>query len=290
MFCACTKEIPLKQEDIKTRLVAFSFFNPDSLWMVELSKSSSIFKKDSIYPVSNAKVILKDANQNLLEILQEDNSGIYSSANNKPVKNQSYYIEIEAEGYETIKAGNRVPGDCSIEVDTIVTKNDYGAKVEVKLHIDDNIDEENYYIISCNGKHLYKTGETIVNNELMVTKDLNIERSFQSLDSEIIETEILLRDENFNGGRYTLRFSLELYPGYSMDVDSFELAINVKSTTEEHFLYRLSLDKYYVNDGDPFSTPVKVYSNFENGLGVFAGYNWQKTTLDLSYLIEFFEF
>ncbi len=46
------------------------------------------------------------------------------------------------------------------------------------------------------------------------------------------------------------------------------------------YLYRRSIDDYENAQGDPFAEPVQVYSNIENGYGIFAGFS--KSTYEIS--------
>jgi hypothetical protein len=43
------------------------------------------------------------------------------------------------------------------------------------------------------------------------------------------------------------------------------------NTSEAYFNYLKSFNMYQRASGNPFATPVQVYSNVENGMGIFAG-------------------
>ena len=47
--------------------------------------------------------------------------------------------------------------------------------------------------------------------------------------------------------------------------------IRLVNTSEAYFNYLKSFNMYQRASGNPFATPVQVYSNVENGMGIFAG-------------------
>ena len=55
--------------------------------------------------------------------------------------------------------------------------------------------------------------------------------------------------------------------------------LKLNYSKEDYFKYKLSLEKYQETAGDPFAQPVQVYSNVENGFGIFGGYSVYRDTL-----------
>jgi hypothetical protein len=45
---------------------------------------------------------------------------------------------------------------------------------------------------------------------------------------------------------------------------------------KEYYLYQQSLGQFYYKHDDPFAEPVQVFSNIENGHGIFAAYSVNK--------------
>jgi len=78
----------------------------------------------------------------------------------------------------------------------------------------------------------------------------------------------LFSDDFFNGQNYQLKITI-------MDWDATldkEYIIELLSLNKAGYLYRRSVEDYRNSKGDPFSEPVLIYSNIENGFGIFAGY------------------
>jgi hypothetical protein len=61
--------------------------------------------------------------------------------------------------------------------------------------------------------------------------------------------------------------------------DSTIIVVSLMSLSEDYFKYKLSLEKYQETAGDPFAQPVQVYSNVENGFGIFGGYSVYRDSL-----------
>ncbi len=65
-----------------------------------------------------------------------------------------------------------------------------------------------------------------------------------------------------------------------IDIPISAARVDVISPSDEYDKYMKSAIKYNILSADPsfpiFSSPIEVYSNIENGLGIFAGYNSYK--------------
>ena len=213
----------------------------------------------------------------LIEVLTNKGDGIYISENNKPEINNTYTIDIKSSNLASIKATSMIPNNFSIAADTNISENE--NFIEYLIDISDN--EENFYTIEEIIKIYYDNGDSSVYSHYLSTKDLNIDRPIEDLEPEYYAFCFYLRDEIFNGLTYNfkLRSYFDLYQNH---VIKYISQLKVCSITEEFLLYLLSIEKYENSNDDPFSTPIKVYSNFENGLGIFTGVNQQIMEYDLT--------
>jgi len=80
---------------------------------------------------------------------------------------------------------------------------------------------------------------------------------------------LMLKDQNFDGENYALTFTVINYAELK-DMDLFG-EIRLVNTSEEYFNYLKSFNMYQRTINNPFATPVQVYSNVNNGMGIFAG-------------------
>ena len=49
------------------------------------------------------------------------------------------------------------------------------------------------------------------------------------------------------------------------------LTLYLHNISKSYYYYRTSLELYQNASGNPFAQPVQVYSNIDNGFGIFAG-------------------
>ena len=54
-----------------------------------------------------------------------------------------------------------------------------------------------------------------------------------------------------------------------------EYWLEVTGMSEDYYKYQKTYIKQVVNQSNPFASVIEVYSNIENGVGIFAGYNRQ---------------
>ena len=81
----------------------------------------------------------------------------------------------------------------------------------------------------------------------------------------------------FNGQTKSLEISLpneDNYwneAGYIWSYRNIGLRFYLHNISQDYYYYRRSLELYNQSSDNPFAQPVQVYSNIENGFGIFAG-------------------
>ncbi|MFT6867249.1 MAG: hypothetical protein ACJA08_002089 [Cyclobacteriaceae bacterium] len=60
---------------------------------------------------------------------------------------------------------------------------------------------------------------------------------------------------------------------YYGTADTIIYDFHIKKVSEEYYKYEQTSQLQFDIGGDPFSQPVPVFNNIENGFGIFAGYN-----------------
>ena len=138
-------------------------------------------------------------------------------------------------------------------------KNFYGLQVETKTQESDDFRIESYV--------------SSVNNPNLIW-----------LDSDLI----VFSDEVFDDSEYTVSFYVELYNSYGGSLSSFtfeqiksQLRIVWSCLSEDRYRFDVSHQNYILStDLGPFSEPVTLYSNVENGLGYFGASNYYIAKFD----------
>ncbi|PHI20298.1 hypothetical protein CEQ90_08925 [Lewinellaceae bacterium SD302] len=136
---------------------------------------------------------------------------------------------------------------------------------ELIVDVTDPVDEENIYAFDV-GFYLTRTD----NCTDTICDSVNIFRSIytESIDP-IVEDSYdlgnLLRDGTFNGNTYRLRLLV-----YNSNDDRDEpLFLRVLTLTEDGYRYVVSRTAFEDARFDPFSEPVNVHDNVDNGYGYF---------------------
>jgi hypothetical protein len=98
--------------------------------------------------------------------------------------------------------------------------------------------------------------------------------SFEGLlEQELYRGQSFLDDESLINGRLYEETVVD-YFGYN--INPADMVMYVINASEEYDRFHRSLENQ--SDGNPFAEPALIYSNFENGLGVFAGYRQTRVT------------
>ncbi|HKK62604.1 MAG TPA: DUF4249 family protein, partial [Bacteroidales bacterium] len=90
-------------------------------------------------------------------------------------------------------------------------------------------------------------------------------------------TTLFFTDEVLNGQNYKLELDFEDWNANGNTKYEVELLCLSRAA----YLYRRSIREYNQSSEDPFSEPVVIYSNIENGFGIFAGYNTSNHVVSL---------
>jgi len=276
IFYSCQKKVKIDVPDDGRKLVVNSLFEADSLLTINITKSKHILDDtyydtySGFYHIPNAKVSLFKNNvflENLTEIEQGNYKSTFSLTDNA-----EYSISVKVENFEEAT---------SIKIDKFefndYTEGQYGSiMANFSLEFTDDGNVENYYLLEMYIKQEY----TIYNEE--TEEDEMFEERYSLYitpkDLRYKETDygegIFFDDNFFNGTKNNFQFSIYSYSFYEDEQtgetkDKYYIYLN--SVSKEYYLYVQSLDKHQYAKDDFFAEPVHVYSNIENGFGIFAG-------------------
>jgi hypothetical protein len=275
----CTKEIEFDAQDIAPRIVVNSLFTNDSVWSAHISRSVGVLETTSYTTIDNASVNIFDDNANLVTTLTHQGNGLYTSPTGvTPQANQSYTIEASASGYESVNASNSIPSAVPIyQLDTVTSTNSNNETIlEATITFQDPPNISNYYMLEVFVTGMYynewEQDSIEIREPLQIScDDINVEtvNRFNFGGFENTYLYLMLKDQNFDGENYSLTFSVINYAELK-DMDLFG-EIRLVNTSEEYFNYLKSFNMYQRTINNPFATPVQVYSNVNNGMGIFAG-------------------
>ncbi len=284
LFPAC--ETTEKIDDFPLRpskLVVNCFFNSDSIWEFQVSKSLSVLDNAELKLIRNANVKIFREGTLLDSILVADGDGRYRTSNNLPQVGKEFSIEISSPSFkEKLYARDIVPEKVEIsDAKIIITDSafyDYGyysygyMNGSFEISFDDPADADNYYEIKVFYlDSIFSFPETGPVFSYLAKRMIGISSEDLSVvnPSDYATSSLLISDYYFDGQRKSLSldfndWSAQKKKGYYLELISL---------SREGYLYQKTIADYDNSRGDPFSEPVMIYSNIENGFGIFSAYS-----------------
>jgi hypothetical protein len=288
IFSACERDARLDLDNSSPEVVVLSNFSDLDTLEVVVSKTRPVLDEGKPEYISDARLVLF-VNGFLSDTLQYVASpvlqvpGYYISSKVAPKPGDRYSLVVEAPGFDPVKGESRMP--LPVPIDTAFTSLVFEkeqideelsqAKIKVKLKVLHEPGVENYFHLNFYQKgfdfQLDQEGDTIkfpfFSLPLVVTPD----------DDEVplvpyIENRgVLFTEQALEGNQGVLSFSLnfQYYP-QSQILEDF--LIELRTASQEYYLYHRSLARQHQAGQHPFSEPVILYSNIENGHGIFAGF------------------
>lgn len=277
LLLSCEKEIPLDAEEKEPRIVVNCIFADGDSVYVHVSESRDVLYEGALPNLTTAVAKLYDANGNLLGDFTHQTDGYYKLSNYTPVAGATYKIEVSHAGFNTVNAQTYTPEIISIgSVDTFQT----GDYMSYNIKFPDNPSEANYYAITMEKISIYEdefTGELYYNSEYYFeTSEIYTQNGYADIDGAKSGSIFLFSDASFNGSQCSFTGKTYMHPE---SIDSVIVVVGLHALSEDYFKYKLSLEKYNETAGDPFAQPVQVYSNIENGFGIFGAYSIYRDTV-----------
>ena len=250
------------------KIVVTCFISPeDTLISANVSLSAPIWSTTSVdlnTPVTNATVIISNGSTQTQLAYNYQKSCYVTSTNIFPIQpDATYKLTVSVPGYTSVEATCHVPAlkNQSLEFLSFdsVTGDQNSVEYRFKVDFTDFSGVGNYYrvggilvTLSDNGigstDTMYNTLSFKNNEEFYSDKDI---------DGQKIMSELKYWKDN-----------------YDMVQQGSEKLIRLKilllTTDENYYQFHKTLSSY--TGDDPFSEPTIVFSNIQNGLGVFAAY------------------
>ncbi len=271
LVCSCEKEIDYKGKGLENFLVVNSLLMPDSLLKCKVSRSNTLFDEGEIQMIEDAKVEVYK-NDELLEVLPYSQKGYYRSASLKPEIGQNYRFKVIHTKYPDVSCKTTIPSAPVVSVSSCVMHDD--NNYDVTLAINDLPGDDYYRIVA------YTFGEHYEHNMLAYVGSNDPVLNFNKVvvdDSEFTDYPDnyykVFDDALFDGNTYELRLSLYLW-------EPSDLYIVVQHLTKDLYLYYSSVQSHIYYDDDPFSEPVQIHSNVNNGAGIMGGLS--QTVMEIS--------
>lgn len=252
---ACEKIVTnVDLPDYQPKLVVQCFISPeDSNIIVYVSESSPIFKVGPVYQdlkISDATVRITGQGQDAIIPYLSDHQYYMLPKSAFPIlSGATYTLQVSVPDGRSVSASTTVPSklNTSLLINEINWIQGEFSDYEMNFRFQDLPGAGDFYRISA------YFSDTDTNLGILNTYELFLEKGERV-------TSDLNKDENV--------FSYRV--NYSTYSKNNKVTLLLLTTNEEYYRYHKTVFSY-VGD-DPFSEPVIIYSNIENGLGVFCAY------------------
>ena len=269
----CEKVLETENEASDPKLSVSSFFQPDTTFTIYVANGRSVFDMEELSPIENATIKIFEDEQ-LFETLTNGTSGFYTSTSNAK-RGKNYRIEVSAPNYETVIAEDKVYDPVSIlSMDTMAVKGEQDMyNLEVTIHFNDFPNEDNYY-----GVEVYLLEDSMFSESYPTyfnSNNLSFDNIESDFDGYTPSVEFGLLSDRLVKSTGSVKLTLDRY-----NVDNaHKITVRLYTIGEAFYHHRISREKYLWTNGDPFAQPVQVFSNVENGFGIFAGYSFTEKVL-----------
>lgn len=270
---SCTKELDIDLPEQKS-LVLNSIFNPDSVFSFRLSYTTSPFAE---YNEMDDTFHLKLYEGDYLLIDTDVVGGIYRSYL-RPSRYSKYTIEVTTSGLPSVYAADSIPERVAIDDAFLIFPaglDSYGDYVgEANITFTDPPENTNYYELLIYGATEYKSywdwdGDYEIDDPVLLNEG----------DFNYFPTSLFFSDALFDGEECTIKAKGHggyYYEGFKASTTYATL----RSISKNYYLYRKYYTRHAYNrqvQGDFLDLiykgePQTMFTNIENGYGIFAGY------------------
>lgn len=172
------------------------------------------------------------------------------------VAGQTYSLVVKASDGTTVNASTYIP-----TVPPVVTS----SSATITLQSQDGFEGGNYLLTFKNT--LANASEAFEYYRL--SHYIRFQDVVNGYDYSGFYGSTYINEDALNNNALYSEFNVQYYD-FALDQNQITCVTYIMNCTEEYYRFHQTLENQ--SPGDPFSEPTLVYSNVENGLGVFAGY------------------
>jgi hypothetical protein len=265
---SCTEELSIDLDKHESKLVVNSIFCPPNNININISKSISILDTDTLNYIDNANIQLFCKGE-IVENMVYNARGFYSSSNANFIPGNEYSIIVDAPNFNKVTAKSLVPLPCPMQrLDTITFEDEL---LYCEFGFNDDPNTSNYYLIEVKSKFPIMRGDSTLSNQVdIMISDVIVENGAFGE----VQNRIFFSDEMIQQSVYEISFILNKTKILnSFNNGSNTIYIYFKNISEEYYLY---LKSYHASK----TKQKEVYSNINNGYGIFASYNLSMDSIE----------
>lgn len=272
-FLSCEKDVNVNIPYEAPRLVLNSIFHEGDTILAYASRSKHILESGSLSKIEDAAILLEENGKQVDKLIHLGN-GRYRS-NYVPVKNKSYRFVANASGVQSVSAVTTIPEKVEMDgltLDSTTIENQFYRVVRVKFT--DRGGVKLHYNLK-----LYERLTTYLpsGDSSVSTHQITYESHFDPIVEKVGGDESVgasFPNVVFSGKQVELsvRFNGFAFGQGSNPNQKREYIVVLSTITEDHYRYNRAYAKLS-DDNGPFSEPVQMPTNVENGLGIVVGFS-----------------
>ncbi len=281
----CERPVDLDLEQPSPRLVIISNFTVGQEVTVLVSRSRSVLLQDDPEYLRGAVVEIYE-DEAFLETLKLIEPGekppFYATTTTQTEAGKTYTLTVAAPGFDQVSATSVIPAPIpiqSLEAADLTSRQvpetgQQEISYRVELGFQDPPGQSNYYQLRFYQQILEyhnAEGDTIITGGFLRPIEFNTAGDNNTMTT-YFDGGILFEDTGFDGrpATYSFRLNTTIFPETQL---LGKLYAELWAVSEEYYHFHRSLSRQQNSSGSPFSEPVIIFNNVENGAGVFAGYH-----------------
>lgn len=287
------------------RIVILGFNEPGLPWTVTIGPTDDLnIYRYSVLGIPDAKVTLYEDGK-FLEVLTLDTfdprttqqnpppppeplefrPSVFRSETNYPRPGHEYKVVVEAENFPTATATYvqplQVEADITFEFrerkfqPVHVTFSDGTSRIDTSYN---TLFDVSMTFTDPDGKNFYDFWQVQTEKESHSESKYLSQWNLYPQSGEGVTVEggsSMIDDQLISGKTVNYKFvtSFNEYAGLTFRWPTPEwFTIALRTTNEEMYKYRIQIGRSTMAEYDPYSQPVRTYTNVENGLGIFGGF------------------
>ncbi len=283
---SCETPIDPELPESGSNTVIYSFFRPDTSLYVDVFSAIPILQ-ENVFERNRQVSIQLFADGEFVENLALSEWGSYYSEL-YPREGVQYTVELQS-GDEVVRGTDVIPQAVELLDATVGTElvdfniGEYGYPAQITFR--DPEHTVNYYALEvfvedCS-EGCVTTGISGELNELLIEElevdtdgstDVNIGGGPETLGGF---RYLYFEDDSFNGEVFSYSFYIVPSKLNFEENNNVQIKFVLKSLSKSHFDYLLTSDyQRQIEEEGSLTEPVQVANNIENGVGAFAGYNY----------------
>lgn len=272
--CACEVDYSFSEKELNPRVVVNALITPQEPFAVRLHWSRSYSAENGFSPVTEAEICLYEDKTEVVRCPANPEGETQTTF--QATAGRSYRLVVTVPGYGELSAQTTVPEAPTATVSFAFQKGWYRHFDLEKLSTSPDVKA-----IWIRGSRKYQDNDEKINNFYTVSVFVDqVNGANDAYESDekgsTVEFEQFLRIAYENcPAAIPLRFSVF---GGQDNRNNFRII-----TASDHYdrymrsRYKQELNSDWGAQENPFIEQITVYSNIDNGLGVFAGYNYYTT-------------